>query len=70
MTHAFVYQDGMRSYVEGAPLSANPYNPAFSSEAYEAWKDGWLEASRARGRLRALEIAAGLQAPDAAARWA
>jgi hypothetical protein len=58
MTHAYVYQHGMRGYLEGIPLSGNPYNPAICIEAHEAWKDGWLDASRARGRLRALEIAA------------
>jgi hypothetical protein len=48
----------MRGYLEGIPLSGNPYNPVICIEAHEAWKDGWLDASRARGRLRALEIAA------------
>ena len=58
MTNACVYQHGMRSYLNGVPLSGNPYNPAHSIDAHEAWKDGWLDASRARGRARASEIAA------------
>jgi hypothetical protein len=58
MTQACIYQQGMRDYLRGIPLSGNPYNPAICMEAHDAWKDGWLDASRARGRLRALEMAA------------
>ena len=57
MTHASIYQHGMRDYLEGIPLSRNPYDPVISIEAHEAWKDGWLDASRARGRLLALATA-------------
>lgn len=62
MTQAYIYQHGMRAYLEGVPLSGNPYNPALGIDAHEAWKDGWLDASRARGRRRALENAARAQA--------
>ena len=51
MTHDyFVEEHGTRDYRDGIPLSGNPYNPALSVDAYEAWRTGWLEASRARGR--------------------
>jgi hypothetical protein len=40
----------MRDYLEGIPLGHNPYDRAISVEAHEAWIDGWLDASRARGR--------------------
>ena len=59
MTPGYIYDYGMKDYNEGIPLSRNPYNPTLSTVAHEAWKDGWLDASRARGRrLRALEVAA------------
>ena len=59
MTPDYIYEQGANDYNQGIPLSGNPYNPALSSVAHEAWRDGWLDASRARGRrLRALEIAA------------
>jgi len=57
MTHASIYQHGMRDYLEGIPLSRNPFDRIISIEAHEAWRDGWLDASRARGRVLALEIA-------------
>jgi hypothetical protein len=51
MTHAYyVEEHGTRDYREGIPLSGNPYNPAIAVDAHEAWRTGWLEASRARGR--------------------
>ncbi len=51
MTHAYyVEQQGMTDYIEGIPLSSNPYDPSISVEAHEAWIVGWLDASRARGR--------------------
>jgi hypothetical protein len=59
MTPGYVYEHGSRDYNEGVSLSRNPYNPAGSPAAHEAWRDGWLDASRARGRrLRVLENAA------------
>ncbi len=59
MTLGYVYEQGIKDYNEGIPLDRNPYNPAISASAHEAWKDGWLDASRARGRrLRELEVAA------------
>ena len=55
MAPVYIYEHGMNDYNEGIPLSSNPYHPALSTAAHEAWKDGWLDASRARGRrLRAL----------------
>jgi hypothetical protein len=59
MIPAYIYDHGTKAYNEGVPLSGNPFNPASSAAAHEAWRDGWLDASRARARrLRALEIAA------------
>ena len=57
MTHAQIYQHGMKAYISGASLSDNPYDQS-AMDAHEAWADGWLEASRARWRIHALEIAA------------
>jgi ribosome modulation factor len=57
MTHAQIYQHGMKAYIDGRPLSDNPYDQS-ALDAHEAWADGWLEASRARWRIHALEIAA------------
>ena len=51
MAHVYyVERQGMIDYLEGVPLSSNPYNRAISVEAHEAWVGGWLDASRARGR--------------------
>lgn len=59
MIPSYIYDHGSKAYNEGVPLSRNPHNPATSAGAHEAWRDGWLDASRARARrLRALEIAA------------
>jgi hypothetical protein len=58
MTHAQIYQHGMKAYIAGDSLKDNPYDHDACFEAHEAWTDGWLEASRARWRLHALEIAA------------
>jgi hypothetical protein len=55
MTHGSVYQLGAQACLVGLSLGLNPYNVAFSPEAHEAWKDGWLDASRGRRRLRARE---------------
>lgn len=57
MTHAQIYQHGMKAYIEGSPLSGNPYNSATRPEAHDAWSDGWLDAVRARRRIHALQIA-------------
>jgi hypothetical protein len=43
----------MKAYIDGSPLSGNPYNPSICSKANSAWSDGWLDASRARWRVRA-----------------
>ena len=56
MTHAQVYQHGIKAFIDGNPLSDNPYRLS-CREAHEAWADGWLEASRARWRIHAMEIA-------------
>jgi hypothetical protein len=56
MTHAQIYQHGMNAYIEGVSLNGNPYNPTICIEAHEAWTDGWLDASRARGRFLALKV--------------
>jgi len=58
MTHAQIYQHGMKAYVDGHSLGGNPYDQSAHREAHKAWTDGWLEASRARWRIHALEIAA------------
>jgi ribosome modulation factor len=51
MTHLYyVERQGMRGYLEGVRLRDNPYDRAISVEAHDAWMDGWLDASRARGR--------------------
>jgi hypothetical protein len=57
MTHACIFQHGIRAYLEGLPLNGNPYNPASCFDEHEAWRDGWLDASRARERARAIKIA-------------
>ncbi|VTZ27436.1 conserved hypothetical protein [Methylocella tundrae] len=58
MTQAQIYQHGMKAYIEGSPLSGNPYNATTCPAAYDAWTDGWLDAMRARRRIHALKIAA------------
>ena len=59
MIPGYVYDHGARDYNEGISLSRNPYDPLASPGAHEAWRDGWLDASRARGRrLRVLESVA------------
>jgi hypothetical protein len=58
VTNASIYQHGMRAYLEGIPLSRNPYDRMISIVTHEAWRDGWLDASRSRRRILALEIAA------------
>jgi hypothetical protein len=49
------YQRGMKAYIDGSPLSGNPYDPSVCSKANSAWSDGWLDASRAWWRLRGRE---------------
>ena len=58
MTHAQTYQHGMKAFIEGSPLGGNPYDRVIELEFHDAWSDGWLNASRARRRIRALEMAA------------
>jgi ribosome modulation factor len=58
MTHAQIYQNGIKAYIDGRSLRDNPYDQSACREACEAWTEGWLEASRARWRIHALEIAA------------
>jgi ribosome modulation factor len=58
MTHAQIYQNGIKAYIDGRSLGDNPYDQSANWEAYEAWTEGWREASRARCRIHALEIAA------------
>jgi hypothetical protein len=57
MTHAQMYQHGMKAYIDGNPLSGNPYNSPVCPEAGKAWSDGWLEASRAWWRIHAVATA-------------
>lgn len=70
MTLAHVYELGMKAYLVGATLTDCPYDPANYSKAYDAWRDGWLDATRARWRRHALAVAAhrhakpSLLAPD------
>jgi ribosome modulation factor len=58
MTHAQIYQHGMKAYIDGHALTDNPYTQSACCEAREAWTDGWREASRARWRIHAAETAA------------
>jgi hypothetical protein len=57
----------MRGYLEGITLGDNPYDRAISVEAHEAWMDGWLDASRARGRYVQSLLSARQQKNHAAA---
>ena len=50
MTHAHIYELGMKAYLAGNTLTGCPYDSAICSEAYDAWKDGWLDARRAHWR--------------------
>jgi ribosome modulation factor len=56
MTHTQIYRQGVKAFLDGKPLSVNPYDPAVNSEAYEAWRDGWRDANHSRWRR--LEMAA------------
>ena len=58
MTRAHVYELGIKAYLAGNMLTGCPYDLAICSDAYSAWKDGWLDASRARSRRHARLIAA------------
>ncbi len=51
MTHARVFQHGVKAYLDCKLLCSNPYEPAVDPEAHEAWRDGWLDARRARRRI-------------------
>lgn len=62
MTYARSYQQGVKAYLDSKLFSGNPYDAAIYPEAHDAWKDGWLDASRSRRRIHALEIAARLYA--------
>jgi hypothetical protein len=56
MTHARIYQHGVKAFLDAKPLSFNPYDPAVNLDEYAAWEDGWLGANHSRGRMRALEM--------------
>ena len=59
MTPGYIYEQGANDYNEGIPLSGNPYNPALSMVAHEAWKmAGSMRAGRGAGARGALETAA------------
>ncbi len=49
------YQRGMKAFIEGRLLSANPYDASVSSKTNSAWRDGWLDASHAWFRLHGRE---------------
>lgn len=49
------YQRGMKAYIDGRPLSANPYDASACSRTNSAWRDGWLDASRTWLRLHGRE---------------
>ena len=52
MTHAQIYELGTKAYLAGDTLTDCPYHPAICSEAYDAWRDGWLDASANRAHWR------------------
>ena len=56
MTHARIYQHGVKAFLDAKPLSFNPYDPAVNLDEYEAWEDGWHDANRSRERMHALEM--------------
>jgi hypothetical protein len=56
MSHARIYQHGVKAFIEAKPLSGNPYDSAVNSEAHEAWEDGWLDANHSRWRSHAFEM--------------
>jgi hypothetical protein len=58
VTQAQIYQNGIKAYIDGRSLRDNPHDQSGCPEANAAWSEGWLEASRARCRIHALEIAA------------
>ncbi len=57
MTHARLYQHGVKAYRTGQPLNCNPYDFDVCSEAHEGWKEGWLDASHEHRRRHAPEAA-------------
>jgi hypothetical protein len=56
MTHARIYQHGVKAFLDAKTLSDNPYDPAVNLDEYEAWEHGWLDAKHSSGRLQALEM--------------
>jgi len=48
----------MKAYLADNTLTGCPFDLAICSEAYIAWKDGWLDASRAHWRRHARAVAA------------
>ena len=62
MTYARCYQQGLKAYLHARLLNGNPYDCAAYPVAHDAWRDGWLDANRARRRAHAFEIAARLYA--------
>jgi hypothetical protein len=60
MTHAQVYQHGMKAFIDGIPLTGNPFDSALSPKTHQGWADGWLDARQARWRFHAHEILARL----------
>lgn len=58
MTHAHIYELGIKAYLAGNTLTDCPYDPTICSKTYDAWRDGWLDASRARWRRHSHAMAA------------
>jgi hypothetical protein len=50
MTHARIYQQGVKAFFNAKPLGSNPFDSAVNSASHEAWKDGWLVANHSRWR--------------------
>jgi hypothetical protein len=46
------YMDGEIAFSEGEAIDRNPYHGA--DEAFEAWRAGWLDASRMAHAARAM----------------
>ena len=45
----------MKAFIEGRLLSTNPYDASACSRTNNAWRDGWLDASRTWVRLHGRE---------------
>jgi hypothetical protein len=58
MTKAHIYELGTKAFLAGETLAFCPYDAISSSEAHDAWKDGWLDASRAHWRAHRFAIVA------------